>query len=182
MNTDDRTDSELPILQRQTAAVTPLADDTEVRVNNALEQHRSSFLVRLFPDELDREIHSHELSQLRTGFEYRRKALEMAVETRLQAVEEMCNHVLVTGKSEIRRRRQEFFTEQMLQLEQSMNRHAERFQTEIEQRYDALERLRDPRLKEREAQRLDRRVDEFNDLLEELSRDFVEIVREGVSR
>ncbi len=53
----------------------------------------------------------------KTGFEYRRRALHMAVEAKLQVIEEMCNHVLVTSKSEIRRQRQEFFAEQRLRLE-----------------------------------------------------------------
>ena len=65
MSTNDQPDNELPILHRQTTAVTPLADDTEAQVEDALEQRRSSFLARLFPDELDREVHAHELAQLR---------------------------------------------------------------------------------------------------------------------
>jgi ABC-type methionine transport system ATPase subunit len=105
----------------------------------------------------------------------------MAVETKLQAVEEMCNQVLVTGKGEIRRQRQEFFAEQKLRLQETMNACTERFNAEMERRFEALDKMRVEHMRKREEERLIRAVDEFHDMLEQLGADFLAIIHEGVS-
>jgi hypothetical protein len=139
-------------------------------------------LRRLFPGEDGRLIREHERESLKTGFEYRRRALHMAVEAKLQAIEEMCNHILVTGKSEIRRQRQEFFAEQRLRLEQAMNGCVDRFNAEMERRLETLSRYQHPHLRQREEERLLKTIDQFQDMLEQLGREFMDIIQEGVSR
>jgi len=170
------------ILEREHEVLQPHMESNTSLVARTLDRPSQGFLARLFPDEVDEIVQTHELAQLQTGFEYRRRALQMAVETKLQAVEEMCNHVLVTGKSEIRRKRQEFFAEQKLKLQESMNAYAERFHTDMERRFDAMAAMRHERIREREEQRLLRAVDEFHDMLDQLGREFLDIIREGVSR
>ena len=97
-------------------------------------------------------------------------------------IEELCNHVLVTGKSEIRRQRQEFFAEQRLRLEQAMNDCADRFNAEMERRLETLSRYQHPHLRQREEERLLKTIDQFQDMLEQLGREFMDIIQEGVSR
>ena len=162
-------------VQAQVSENTALVDAT-------LQARERSLFRRLFPAEEDRVIRDHQVAQITTGFEYRRRALQMAVETRLQAIEEMCNHVLVTGKSEIRRQRQEFFAEQRLKLEQAMNDCSERFNQEVERRLGALARYSHPHLREREEERLLRSIDQFQDMLDQLAQGFMQIIQEGVSR
>jgi hypothetical protein len=171
-----------PILEREPEALAPHMECNSALVAKTLSRVNHGFLARLFPGELDQVVQAHEVEQLQAGFEYRRRALRMAVETKLQAVEEMCNHVLVTGKSEIRRKRQEFFAEQKLKLEESMNACAERFQAETERRLSALAAIPNDHLRGREEQRLLRAVDDFYDMLDQLGREFLDIIREGVSR
>jgi len=163
------------LVQAQISKNTALVDQT-------LQGRSRNLLRRLFPPEEDRVIREHDVEQVRLGFEYRRKALQMAVETKLQAVEEMCNHILVTGKSEIRRERQEFFAEQRLQLQEAMNGCAERFNQEVERRLSGLARYSNAHLREREEERLLRSVDEFQDMLDRLAQGFMQIIEEGVSR
>jgi hypothetical protein len=183
MSTDETTlGPAAPILDREPEALQPHMESNTALVAKTLSRTSHGLLMRLFPREADQLVQSHELAQLQTGFEYRRRALQMAVETKLQAVEEMCNHVLVTGKSEIRRKRQEFFAEQKLKLQESMNAYAERFHAEMERRFDAMEAMRNEHVRGREEQRLLRAVDEFHDMLEQLGREFLDIIREGVSR
>ena len=62
-----------------------------------------------------------------------------------------------------------------------MNACTERFHTEMERRFDALDSLRNAHLRAREEQRLVRAVDEFHDMLEQLGADFLAIIHEGVS-
>ncbi len=159
----------------------PVADNSAL-VDSALAAHRQNFLLRLFPNDQERAVRGHELDQIKAGFEFRRRALQMAVETKLQAMEEMCNHVLVTGKSEIRRQRQEFFAEQQLKLQTAMDQHAERFNTRLERRLAELQRYQNPQLRQREEQRLLRALDQFHEMIEQLSQDFMAIIHEGVHR
>jgi len=90
-------------------------------------------------------VRAHDLAQLRTGFEYRRRALQMAVETKLQAVEEMCNHLLVTGKSETPARTAEFFAAQSLKLQNGYGRVRRDFQPAVGEPVRALARGVDSR-------------------------------------
>ncbi len=106
----------------------------------------------------------------------------MAVETKLQAVEEMCNHLLVTGKSEIRRERQEFFAGQSLKLQVAMDECAEAFNRQIDGRFQRLDTLRHEYLRRKEEERLLKAVEQFHAMLDELAAEFVAIIHEGVNR
>lgn len=170
------------ILEREPDLLKPHLNETQHLVDNVTRKTHANLLRRLFPGHEERALRDHELAQVGTEFEFRQRALTMAVETKLQALEEMCNHVLVTGKSEIRRKRQAFFAEQRLQLQQSMNQVAASFNTEMQQRFDALEDIRQPFLREREEQRLMKSADQFGDMLDQLVREFADIINEGVSR
>lgn len=181
MSVDESTATATPILEREPKALAPHMASNAALVGEAMQRGQSRLLTRLFPNDLDRALRQHELEQVKTGFEYRQRALRMAVETKLQAVEEMCNQVLVTGKGEIRRQRQEFFAEQKLRLQETMNGCAERFHAEMERRFQALDKMRVEHIRQREEERLVRAVDEFHDMLEQLGADFLAIIHEGVS-
>lgn len=170
-----------PIIEREPASLAPHMDQNRMLVNRAMQREQTNFLARLFPSERERHVRRHELEQVQAGFEYRRRALHLAVETKLQAIEESCNQVLVTGKAEIRRERQEFFAEEKLKLQRSMNQVIDRFHGEMEHRFDALAKLRHEVLREREEQRLLQSVDRFHAMLDELEEEFVSIIHEGVS-
>ena len=181
MSTEDTPLNATPILEREPKALAPHMANNSAFVDKAMHRGNAHLLARLFPGETERSLRQYELEQLKTGFEYRQRALRMAVETKLQAVEEMCNQVLVTGKGEIRRQRQEFFAEQKLRLQESMNACTERFHAEMERRFDAMAKIRIDHIRDREEQRLMRAVDEFHDMLEQLGADFLAIIHEGVS-
>lgn len=171
----------LPTTVAESEVIRREADGNAALVDAAIERHRDRWLARLLPDDTDRRVMAHGAAQLEIGFEYRRRALRMAIESKLQAVEEMCNHVLMTGKSEVRRKRQEFFAEQRLHLQATLDDIAERFNVDMERRLAALERIEHPMLRDRESRRLEHAIDEFHATLERLTRDFLAIVEEGVS-
>ncbi len=181
---DDRTVHGHHILNTEPEVLRPHVEVNAGQVDAVLARNnrRSRFMRRLFPDDTAQVVYEHQLEQVKTGFEYRRRALHMAVETRLQAIEELCNHVLVTGKSEIRRQRQEFFADQMLKLQRVMDECAEQFHLQTERRFERLEQYRNEHLRLKEEERLMRSVDQFHAMLEELGREFMEIIHEGVKR
>ena len=158
----------------------PLIDDSDHRVERLLGQRRGFFLRRLFPDKADEAAAAYELLVVQSGIEYRQKAMHLAVETRLQATEEMCNQVLVTGKAEIRRERQEFFAAQRMALEEKLSPMVDKFIRTMEERYARMKEITVPRLREREEKRLNRSVDEFMELVDDLLSEFTAIIHEGV--
>lgn len=170
------------ILDREPRELTPHVARNAELVDHTLTRAHANLLRRLFPGELERIVHAHELEQIKTGFDYRRRLVQMAVETKLQAVEEMCNHLLVTGKSEIRRERQEFFASQSLKLQTAMDECAEAFNRQIDGRFQRLDSLRNDYLRGREEERLLKSVDQFHAMLDELATEFGSIIHEGINR
>ncbi len=169
------------ILDREPRELTPhVARNTEL-VDHTLTRTHANLIRRLFPGELERVVREHEMEQIKTGFEYRRRIVHMAVETKLQAVEEMCNHLLVTGKSEIRRERQEFFAGQSLKLQVAMDECADAFNRQIDNRFQRLDTLRHEHLRRKEEERLLKAVEQFHTMLDELASEFVAIIHEGIS-
>jgi hypothetical protein len=177
-----RADGQGHLLEREPEPARPYLRDNVALVDQALNRAHADLLARLFPGDVERAVRGAELQELEIGFDYRRRALEMAVETKLQAIEEICNHALVTGKGEIRRKRQEFFAEQKVLLQRTMDDCAERFHAQLERRFDALARLKVLRIREREEQRLNDAIDRFHDMLSDLTDDFIDIIRERVRR
>jgi len=178
---DARLDAVLPASVGESEIIRVEADGNAMKVDAAIERRQASLLSRLLPDAVDRKVEEHAITELDIGFDYRRRALQMAVDSKLQAVEEMCNHVLMTGKSEVRRKRQEFFANQRLLLQRTLDDLAQRFNEDMEKRLYALDRMNHPTLREREARRLENAIDEFHATLERLTQDFLAIVEEGVS-
>lgn len=174
--------AEHSILDREPRELTPHVARNAELVDHTLTRAHANLIRRLFPGELERIVRAHELEQIKTGFDYRRRILHMAVETKLQAVEEMCNHLLVTGKSEIRRERQEFFAGQSLKLQVAMDECAEAFNRQIDNRFQRLDTLRHEHLRRKEEERLLKAVEQFHDMLDELASEFVAIIHEGISR
>jgi len=170
---------EANILEREPESLQPHMHSNSTLVTQTLERTNNGVLARLFPGELERTVTTHELAQVQTGIEFRRRALQMAVETKLQSIEEMCNHTLVTGKSEIRRKRHEFFAEQTLKLQATMDACADQFSEEVERRFERLESLHNERLRGLEQARLERAVDGFYGMLDQLGEEFLGIIREN---
>lgn len=179
---DGKPITERGILDREPRELTPHVARNAELVDHTLARAHANLVRRLFPGELERIVREHETEQIKTGFDYRRRLLHMAVETKLQAVEEMCNHLLMTGKSEIRRERQEFFAGQSLKLQAAMDECADAFNRQIDGRFQRLDGLRNDYLRGKEEERLLKSVDQFHAMLDELATEFGSIIHEGIGR
>lgn len=173
--------SDPDILESQSRELQPHVDKAQSRAEAAQERLNEHLLVRLFPSEANRLAAANELVELRAGFEYRQRALGLAVEMKIKEIEEMCNNVLITGRGQVRRERQEFFAEQFHQLQESMNCRAEEFTDSMERQFQRLDKLKNERLRAKEEERLDRAVDRFHAVIEAMTEDFASIIHEGVS-
>jgi len=178
---DNKATADSSILDREPRELAPHVIRNAELVDHTLSRAHGNLIRRLFPGELEQIVHSHELEQVKTGFDYRQRLLHMAVETKLQAVEEMCNHLLVTGKSEIRRERQEFFARQSLKLQATMDECADAFNQQLDRRFERLNSLRNDCLRGREEERLLKAMTQFHEMLDELAAEFVAIIHEGIT-
>ena len=85
-----------------------------------LIERNATFLDRLFKGDLYRILEDSRIKQARTELDFRERALRIAKETQLQALQETYNQFLVKGKGKFRRDRAEFFAEQALILEKEI--------------------------------------------------------------
>ena len=173
--------SDPDILESQTRELQPHVDKAQNRAETAQARLNDHLLIRLFPSEATRLAAANELVELRAGFEYRQRALGLAVEMKIKEIEEACNNVLITGRGQVRRERQEFFAGQFQLLQEAMNRRAEEFTTSMERQFQRLEAVKNERLRNKEEERLERAVDRFHEVIESMTEDFASIIHEGVS-
>lgn len=168
------------ILDREPRELTPHVTENAGLVDNAKQRAHTNLVHRLFPGQEGRMVQAHELAQLQTGFDFRQRLLQMAVDTKLQAMEEMCNHLLVTGKGEMRCERQAFFAQKTLELQTKLDDNADKFNRQFDDRLQRLETIRHDHLRRREEERLIRTIDQFHAMLAELADEFMAIIHEGV--
>jgi len=155
-------------------------ENTEQRVVQAMDKYSDPPLAFL-SNHRERSLVQKELvAELAQGFEYRRKALEMALETRLHSIREACNHVLVTGKTHLRQQRLEYFGEVLKQVEKRMSDFADDFLQDTDQRFERLENYQSEEIRKRERMRLEKSVDDFLTTLDHLMDEFTQIIHEHI--
>jgi NADH dehydrogenase/NADH:ubiquinone oxidoreductase subunit G len=155
-------------------------EDAEQQVRLAMRRHRDSVLPALIDRREHKLVREHEAAELAIGFEHRRQALTMALESRLQSIREACNHVLVTGKTHLRQQRIEYFGEVYRQVEQRMNRLADDFLAEADRRFARIASIQSEHLRQREQQRQEKAAEDFFVTLDQLMAEFRSIISEHV--
>lgn len=154
-------------------------EDNELRVGKALDVYGDQ-QVWPFNTRQRKAVQAHLIEELAQGFEHRRKALDMALETRLHSIREACNHVLVTGKTHLRQQRIEYFGDVYRDVEQRMNKLADEFLTDMDQRFEHMKTYKSEVIRQREHQRLDRSVEHFIETLDVLMTEFRNIINEHI--
>lgn len=152
----------------------------EEQMSNAVRRHGDSVLPGVLNPKKHRLVREHLITELSLGFENRRAALEMVLESRLQSVREACNHVLVTGKTQLRQQRIDYFGQVYRNLESSIQKIADQFLAEADARYARLTRISSEHLREHERKRQEKAATDFLDTLDQLMDDFRAILSENV--
>lgn len=155
-------------------------EDCEHQVRQALQRHRESVLPAILDRREHLQVREHMAAELALGFEHRRQALSMALESRLQSIREACNHVLVTGKTHLRQQRIQYFGEVYRQLEQRMSTLADDYLAEADRRFARIASIRSEHLRRREQQRQEKAADDFLATLDLLMDEFRSILGEHV--
>lgn len=154
----------------------------ELQVESAVKRHQGRSFLLPFNREERKQVQSNIMAELEMGFEYRRKALALTLDARLQVIEESSNHVLMTGKTYLRQQRSQFFAKELMVLKHNMDGMADEFSINIDHRLKQVKKYNNEMIRAREQQRLEKSVDTFLDTLDKLVDDFINIVNESVHR
>jgi|GEM_PF-2429513 len=155
-------------------------EEAEHRLGMTLRRHNESLLPRLLNREEHRVVREHLAVELAQGFEHRRAALNLAMESRLQSIREACNHVLMTGKTHLRQQRIEYFGQVYRQLETQLQELADAYIADADARFARVERIATEHLRERERSRQKKAAMDFLDTIDQLMDEFRSIVTETV--
>ena len=155
-------------------------DELEQQVITTIGRHRDSLLPRLLDRAEFRVVHEQLVAELKQGFEHRRAALDLAMQSRLQATREACNHSLVMGKVHLREQRIDFFSTVYQRLEARLQALIDDYIREAEARFDRVEAIRIEHLRERERARQQKSAGDFLDTLDRLLEEFRRITEETV--
>ena len=155
-------------------------DSNDQQVIHAIQRHNNTPFAMLNRSER-KLVQDHMVQELSQGFDHRRQALSMVLETKLHSIQEACNHVLVTGKTHLRQQRLEYFGEVFSQVEQRMNGLADDFLKDMDGRFERLKDYKNETIKQREKQRLEKSVDDFLNTIDQLVDEFRSIISEHIS-
>jgi len=154
--------------------------NNEQLVLRALENYDRK-IMSIFYDRKKRAlVRDQLLAELKLGFEHRRKALNMILETRLQSAREACNHLLVTEKTKLRQEWLEFFGNMYQQVAGQLDALTTEFLNNVDQQFQRIEHYKTKCIKEREQKRLEKSVDDFLETVEQLLDEFRSIVSENI--
>jgi hypothetical protein len=155
-------------------------EEAEHRLGATLRRHNESVLTRLTNPQEHRVVREHLAAELAQGFEYRRAALSLAMESRLQSIREACNHVLMTGKTQLRQERIDYFGQVYRQLETQLQELADAYIADADTRFARVEKIASEHLRERERARQKKSALDFLDTLDQLMDEFRGIIGETI--
>lgn len=156
-------------------------EDNEVRVQQALSRHNGRFTTMLAGRDERKMVQDNLMGELSKGFEHRRHALGMVLESRLHSIREACNHILVTGKTHLRQQRLEYFGQVYRKVEISMSTLSDQFLQDMDERFKRLDQFSSDSIRLREQARLEKSVDDFLTTLDSLMDEFRNIIHENIS-
>jgi len=157
-------------------------EDNERLIGTAMDHYQQRTLNWL-GSRAERQLVQEKLIQeMALGFDHRRQALGMVLESRLHSVREACNHILTTGKTHLRQQRLEFFGQVFFEVEQQLNVLADEFLNDMDARFKKIESYQSTVIRDREQARMQRSLDGFMQTLDCLMDDFRHIIHENIGQ
>ncbi|PID64635.1 MAG: hypothetical protein CR963_00025 [Gammaproteobacteria bacterium] len=154
--------------------------ENEKLVNRAVGRHQGTLIPVVFNRKERQLVRDQLMAELDQGFRHRRQTLDLVLQTRLQSIQEACNHLLVKGKTDLRQQRTDYFSRVYKQVFHNLDQLSSAFLAEIDQRLQKLNTFQTDFIREREQKRLEKSVDDFLDTLAQLMDEFRHIVSENV--
>jgi hypothetical protein len=143
-------------------------------------EKRNTLMARLFPDASQREAAKGELALVKTEYQFRREALEIARRTQVDSLKEACNQYLIGQKAEIRQQVASFLLAKTHELQENLDRTFDQFIASMERKMAAAEAIDRAVIRNVRIAQLERDLEEFAVLQAELADRFRRIVSEGI--
>ncbi len=173
--------------QQTSTTMKPVPDEAEGRVSEneemvqrAVVRHQDTIVPMMFNRKERQLVRDQLMAELDQGFTHRRQTLDLVLQTRLHSIQEACNHLLVTGKTELRQQRTAYFSRVYQQVFHDLDQLSNRFLAGLDERFQKLNTFQTDYIREREQKRLEKSVDDFLDTVDQLMDEFRHIVSENV--
>jgi Ni,Fe-hydrogenase I large subunit len=149
-------------------------------LDRVTQNKRNSFLQKFFPDPRERALVEAEVGIVRSELEFKRRMLEKVREAQSQSMTERLNEYLIREKTTIRSETAAFMLSRLKDLQDRMQRIFKEFYDSMEVNTKQVEAMTLPKLREVGMQQLDKDVDDFMQLRQELMDQFQSIISERV--
>jgi hypothetical protein len=149
-------------------------------VDRTTQNRRSGFLQRFFPDPRQRVLVEAEVGIIRSELDFRRRTLEKVREAQSQSLTERLNEYLVREKGKIRAETAAFLLSKRNELQQQMDRVFDDFTENMEIKLEKVEAMSNSKLRQVRMDQLERDIDGFMYLQQELMEQFQNIISENV--
>ncbi len=173
--------------QQTSPNMDPAPDEAEGRVSEnedlvkrAVFRHQGTLMPVVFNRKERQLVRDQLMAELDQGFTHRRQTLDLVLQTRLQSIQEACNHLLVKGKTDLRQQRTAYFSRMYKQVFNNLDQLSSTFLAEMDQRFQKLNTFQTDYIREREQRRLEESVDDFLDTVAQLMNEFRHIISENV--
>jgi hypothetical protein len=139
-----------------------------------------TMLQKVFPNRQQRYIDLAKHKTVKARYEFQMRAIQVAQEAQLQAIQEMYNDFLVQGKAKIRKDRAEFFQGQMDTLLTSLTNKSQEFTNRMHTAYQQLSNIQVEGLKKRQEKLINSIADGYYETVEKLIKSFQRILDEEI--
>jgi hypothetical protein len=161
----------------------PMVKDIVEEVTSYVEDYREGERIpwrKLFPTRQQRKIEEAKYKTVQARYDHQTRAIRVAHEAQLQAIQEMYNDFLVQGKAKIRKDRSEFFQEQYENLMMTLANKSQEFTCRMNAGYQQLEAITVESLRKRQERLIGTIADSYYETVEKLIRNFQRILDEEI--
>lgn len=161
----------------------PMVKDIVEEVSGYVEDYKEGERIpwrKLFPTRQQRQIEQAKYKTVKARYDYQIRAIQVAHEAQLQAIQEMYNDFLIQGKAKIRKDRSEFFQEQYENLMLTLTNKSQEFTSRINTSYQQLEAITVESLRKRQERLIGTIADSYFETVEKLIRNFQRILDEEI--
>lgn len=168
---------------RETQNIKVAADEVDNYIQTIFDKQiikRENFFQRFFPDALQRTIKQGEEKLLQTKYDYLVETSTIIKNTQVESLRERANHYLNQRKAQLRAETASFLVTKAQELEKEIDKIFDDFTARIEERYEKNQLIKQPFLKRKMEQQLEKDIEGFLEIKEEVIGKFRRIVKEGV--
>jgi hypothetical protein len=180
MSNIKRVDRSIDNIPDSGLAARQIVQEGEFVLTRISQNKRNSFLQKFFPDPRERALVQAEVSIIQSELEFRRRTLAKVREAQSQSLTERLNEYLIREKGKIRAETAAFLLSKRNELQTQMDRVFDDFTESMAVKLEKVESMTNSKLREIRTEQLERDIDSFMALQQELMDQFQSIISENV--